>query len=250
MRCRARWSAAVVLKASFQVLPVFVRYADVNVTLRILSGPHDPPALAVPDGERDRLRRGGELVVGPAPGGGCPTPPRGRLRRRKLRYRRLMPPRSRASGCAVWHTRATSARRALTEASPRRGAQDTPARNRQSRGVNHLVIVTRQPSPGSRATLPATSLARSRHRALVRDRLDRPVAAEEHEPRVRTAAVTPQLGEGDNDPRGGLDRWRRRWHTLPAPPLRHWRVEHRARNAAPAVRAENAFPACGPASCA
>ena len=31
--------AAVVLEASFQVLPVFVRYADVNVTLRALGGP-------------------------------------------------------------------------------------------------------------------------------------------------------------------------------------------------------------------
>jgi membrane protein len=31
--------AAVFLEASFQVLPVFVRYADVNVTLRILGGP-------------------------------------------------------------------------------------------------------------------------------------------------------------------------------------------------------------------
>ncbi|MGH3048716.1 MAG: YihY/virulence factor BrkB family protein [Gaiellaceae bacterium] len=30
---------AVVLEASFQVLPVFVRYADVNVTLRVLGGP-------------------------------------------------------------------------------------------------------------------------------------------------------------------------------------------------------------------
>jgi membrane protein len=31
--------AAVVLEASFQVLPVFVRFADVNVTLRALGGP-------------------------------------------------------------------------------------------------------------------------------------------------------------------------------------------------------------------
>ena len=31
--------AAVVLEASFQVLPVFVRYADVNVTLRVLGSP-------------------------------------------------------------------------------------------------------------------------------------------------------------------------------------------------------------------
>ncbi len=30
---------AIVLEASFQVLPVFVRFADVNVTLRILGGP-------------------------------------------------------------------------------------------------------------------------------------------------------------------------------------------------------------------
>jgi membrane protein len=30
---------AVVLEASFQILPVFVRFADVNVTLRILGGP-------------------------------------------------------------------------------------------------------------------------------------------------------------------------------------------------------------------
>jgi len=32
-------AAAIVLEASFQVLPVFVRYADVNVTLRALGGP-------------------------------------------------------------------------------------------------------------------------------------------------------------------------------------------------------------------
>jgi membrane protein len=32
-------AAAVVLEASFQILPVFVRYADVNVTLRVLGGP-------------------------------------------------------------------------------------------------------------------------------------------------------------------------------------------------------------------
>jgi uncharacterized BrkB/YihY/UPF0761 family membrane protein len=31
--------AAIVLEASFQVLPIFVRAADVNVTLRILGGP-------------------------------------------------------------------------------------------------------------------------------------------------------------------------------------------------------------------
>ena len=31
--------AAVVLEASFQILPVFVRLADVNVTLRVLGGP-------------------------------------------------------------------------------------------------------------------------------------------------------------------------------------------------------------------
>jgi membrane protein len=31
--------AAIVLEASFQILPVFVRYADVNVTLRVLGGP-------------------------------------------------------------------------------------------------------------------------------------------------------------------------------------------------------------------
>lgn len=32
-------SAAIMLEASFQVLPVFVRFADVNVTLRVLGGP-------------------------------------------------------------------------------------------------------------------------------------------------------------------------------------------------------------------
>jgi membrane protein len=31
--------AALVLEASFQVLPIFVRFADVNVTLRVLGGP-------------------------------------------------------------------------------------------------------------------------------------------------------------------------------------------------------------------
>jgi membrane protein len=31
--------AAIVLEASFQVVPVFVRFADVNVTLRVLGGP-------------------------------------------------------------------------------------------------------------------------------------------------------------------------------------------------------------------
>jgi uncharacterized BrkB/YihY/UPF0761 family membrane protein len=30
---------AIVLEASFQVLPVFVRFAGVNVTLRVLGGP-------------------------------------------------------------------------------------------------------------------------------------------------------------------------------------------------------------------
>jgi len=30
---------AIVLEASFQVLPIFVRFADVNVTLRVLGGP-------------------------------------------------------------------------------------------------------------------------------------------------------------------------------------------------------------------
>jgi len=32
-------AAAIVLEASFQVVPVFVRFADVNVTLRVLGGP-------------------------------------------------------------------------------------------------------------------------------------------------------------------------------------------------------------------
>jgi membrane protein len=32
-------AGAVLLEASFQILPVFVRYADVNVTLRVLGGP-------------------------------------------------------------------------------------------------------------------------------------------------------------------------------------------------------------------
>jgi len=32
-------AAAILLEASFQVLPVFVRFADVNVTLRVLGGP-------------------------------------------------------------------------------------------------------------------------------------------------------------------------------------------------------------------
>jgi len=32
-------AASVVLEASFQVLPVFIRFADVNVTLRVLGGP-------------------------------------------------------------------------------------------------------------------------------------------------------------------------------------------------------------------
>jgi membrane protein len=32
-------AAAVVLEASFQVVPIFVRFADVNVTLRVLGGP-------------------------------------------------------------------------------------------------------------------------------------------------------------------------------------------------------------------
>ena len=32
-------AAAIMLEASFQILPVFVRYADVNVTLRVLGGP-------------------------------------------------------------------------------------------------------------------------------------------------------------------------------------------------------------------
>ena len=32
-------AASIVLEASFQVLPVFVRFADVNVTLRVLGGP-------------------------------------------------------------------------------------------------------------------------------------------------------------------------------------------------------------------
>jgi membrane protein len=30
---------AIVLEASFQILPVFVRFANVNVTLRVLGGP-------------------------------------------------------------------------------------------------------------------------------------------------------------------------------------------------------------------
>ena len=72
---------AVALEMSFQVLPVFVRYADISVTLRTLGGPailllwlYVMANLVVFGGEvnwwwRERLRARAEAPVQPAPGG-------------------------------------------------------------------------------------------------------------------------------------------------------------------------------------
>ena len=74
-------AAAVVLEASFQVLPVFVRYADVNVTLRALGSPailllwlYVMANMLVFGGEvnwwwRERLRAHEEEPAPPAPDG-------------------------------------------------------------------------------------------------------------------------------------------------------------------------------------
>ena len=66
--------AAVLLQASFQLLPVFVRAADESSWRSRPSGPRAPALLALPDGERHRARRRGELVArAPPPGArrGC-----------------------------------------------------------------------------------------------------------------------------------------------------------------------------------
>jgi membrane protein len=72
--------AAVALEASFQVLPLFVRFADVNVTLRTLGGPailliwlYVMANVIVFGGEvnwwsRERLRAHGEVPAPPVPG--------------------------------------------------------------------------------------------------------------------------------------------------------------------------------------
>jgi membrane protein len=72
--------AAVALEASFQVLPLFVRFADVNVTLRTLGGPailliwlYVMANLIVFGGEvnwwwRERGRAHAQEPVQPAPG--------------------------------------------------------------------------------------------------------------------------------------------------------------------------------------
>ena len=72
---------AVVLEASFQALPLFVRFADVNVTLRTLGGPvilllwlYVMANVLVFGGEvnwwwRERLRARAEEPAPPAPGG-------------------------------------------------------------------------------------------------------------------------------------------------------------------------------------
>ena len=56
-------TAAVMLEATFQLLPVYVDISKHNPVLQTLSGPGDPARLAVRDGERDRARRRGELVA-------------------------------------------------------------------------------------------------------------------------------------------------------------------------------------------
>jgi membrane protein len=73
--------AAVALELSFQVLPVFVRYADINVTLRTLGGPailllwlYVMANVLVLGGEvnwwwRERRRAREEATAQPAPGG-------------------------------------------------------------------------------------------------------------------------------------------------------------------------------------
>jgi membrane protein len=73
--------AALALEASFQVLPLFVRFADVNVTLRTLGGPailliwlYVMANVIVFGGEvnwwsRERLRAHGEVPAPPVPGG-------------------------------------------------------------------------------------------------------------------------------------------------------------------------------------
>ena len=79
---------AIVLEASFQVVPYFVRLADVKVDAAGARRPGDPARLAVRDGERDRLRGRAQLVVaGAAPrGGGAVTEA---SRRRRLERQRV-----------------------------------------------------------------------------------------------------------------------------------------------------------------
>ena len=54
--------AAVVLEATFQLLPAFVRVSKHNPVLQTLSGPGRAARVALRDGERDRARRGGQLL--------------------------------------------------------------------------------------------------------------------------------------------------------------------------------------------
>ena len=66
--------AAVLLEASFQVLPIYVRFSNNVLALQAFGAPGSAARLAVRDGERDRLRRRGELVSrGEAPPAAAPT---------------------------------------------------------------------------------------------------------------------------------------------------------------------------------
>ena len=55
--------ATILLEGTFQVLPLYQRYADLNPALRAFGAPADPARLALRDGERDRARRRVELVA-------------------------------------------------------------------------------------------------------------------------------------------------------------------------------------------
>ena len=72
--------ATVVLEAGFQVLPVYVRYTDLNPVLKTFGAAGDPARLALRDGERARVRRRAQLVGGSGARNGREERPRGSRR--------------------------------------------------------------------------------------------------------------------------------------------------------------------------
>ena len=84
--------ASVVLQASFQLLPLFVRGDERARRAPGLRRLRAPAPLDLPDGERDRPRRRGELVPRPRPADGRRGVAGARLARRLVaRERRVVP---------------------------------------------------------------------------------------------------------------------------------------------------------------
>ena len=182
--------STIALEASFQVLPIYLHLSKNVIALQAFGAPGAPARLALPDGERDRLRRRGQLVPGPRSARG------GRARRStRAGARSLFQPSSPwAHGTAVPRSKTRSfsppAQTPIVSLSgyTRDGVALTPPENSNvlaGASLRFMTLCAPAGPDGKRTSSPRSSV--SRRRACGPRRCHRPRAATPRRTRSGTA---------------------------------------------------------------